>query len=155
MFFTITLTVFTLLTFALECAWDSSFIAFAIFLLTLWIFTITSFKMLIFIFINFAFKSLDVSLKYFFDSPSSIFYMIIIIKTVTMLMALTIRSTSSIISQTLTIQLQALGIFTLTSLTSNKTWLVLLPLYQCLLGNCLPHYLSCLLFYLLFKQLVF
>ena len=87
----------TILALALPGTRNTSLEAFAILLLALWVFTITSFKMFSFILIHLIFKCLKVPFENFNNGCKALSFMILIIETFSMLMALAIRSTSSIV----------------------------------------------------------
>lgn len=105
----------TIFAFTLVCAWNTSFKAFTIFLLTETVFALASFKMLIFF--NFIFKCKNISFQYISYCVSSLFFKVIVIITHVIitfrkLFTLACWSTGCLISKTLTIELKTFSIFT-------------------------------------------
>ena len=88
----------TLLAFAFAGTWDSSFKAFAIFLLAHWILAIATLEVLILIFVHFAFEGFDISFQDIFNCLHPFFLMVIVIEAVTMFVTLALRATCCIVS---------------------------------------------------------
>ena len=117
--------------------------------------------MLLLILINFFFESIDIPPKDIFDGLPSLFFMLLIIVANSILLkflALTLLSTSCVISKTNTIELQTLIVFTFAPRTrNNRIILPLLLLEQLILSNgfahnFLSHFLDSLFFFFLLER---
>jgi len=151
--------IFTVFTFAKPWyAWQTSLKALTISFLAFWLLTFATCQMLLLILINFFFESIDIPPKDIFDGLPSLFFMLLIIVANSILLkflALTLGSTSCVISKTNTIELQTLIVFTFAPRTRNNGIILpLLLLEQLILSNgfahnFLSHFLDSLFFFFL------